>query len=141
MLAEAISRVSFAWVIVRLLPYKLWRRRLGVLSPLRASDEVAQPVKGEQQQLARDVAWAHGVIERSFGSLFTCLMLALSARDMLARRGLASTIILGVERHTRGNREKRMGAHAWVKLGDCYIVGKEGSERFTPVAAYCSGTA
>lgn len=133
LLLEALTRVVIAWFLIRIIPYRMWRRLLG-----RPESGVEPEVNlGEEQlAIAREIAWAHQAIYRTFGSAFTCLMLALSARNMLLKRGMSSTIVLGVERHSRGGQCRQTGAHAWVKLGPMFITGEEGCGRFTPVAAF-----
>ena len=135
MVLEALARVSAAWMMIRLLPYRLWRRRLGILVSNPPPEE---PLDAARNLVIDDVAWAHHALQRLFGTAFTCLMLAVSARDMLARRGVESSIILGIERKPEPSRQQELGAHAWVKYGNRYIVGQQGSSRFTPVAVYRS---
>ncbi len=76
------------------------------------------------------------VLQTVSGSRFTCLMLALTAREMLQSRGIESRLILGVERAPNHNRKDPFGAHAWVIANGLTVVGAEGSDRFTPVAVY-----
>jgi hypothetical protein len=60
----------------------------------------------------------------------TCLVQALAAQRWLARRGIASEIVLGA----RKTRDKSIDAHAWLKAGDRIVVGGdlEGYQPFRP---------
>lgn len=82
-----------------------------------------------------DIAWAHHAIEATFGTRFTCLMLALSARAMLRRRSLSSTLVLGVKR-AAPQLKSRLGAHAWVLSEGWEIVGGNTRDGHVPVAAF-----
>jgi len=93
------------------------------------------PLTASQINYAREIASAHQVLLVLFGTRFTCLMHALSARGMLRARGISSTLILGVNRKDSAGAAK-LGAHAWVKCEAIDIVGHEGSETFIPVAVY-----
>jgi hypothetical protein len=133
MFMEALARASAAWVMIKLLPYRLWRRRLGILMSKPPPEE---PLDAVRNRVVDDVAWAHHALQRLFGTSFTCLMLAVSARDMLATRGVKSHLFLGVERRTRPTNEDPLGAHAWVKAENRYVVGESRNSQFVIVAIY-----
>lgn len=132
-LAEAFACTLSAWATVRFASYATWRQRLGEPAPLT---DVAAIEKGAPREaLLEDIAWAHRGLARVFGRHFTCLMLALSARSMLARRKRPSVIVLGVRLGKQGAREP-IDAHAWVLSGGSEIVGGETRIGHTPVIAY-----
>lgn len=60
-----------------------------------------------------------------------CLPRALAAHAMLRRRGIASRLCLGVVRQGGA-----LSAHAWVEIGNDKIVGGEGADGFTRLAAF-----
>lgn len=60
-----------------------------------------------------------------------CLEQSVTAKKMLKKRGIISTIYFGV-RKTNNVLE----AHAWVKIGDSFVVGERNHETFTVVAYY-----
>lgn len=133
LLAEALIRSAGAWISIRLTPYNIWRSALG--TPVALGDRL--PVSPSGARVAADVAKAHARIATRFRGWFTCLMLALSARDMLAARGVASLLVLGVRLHDQsGASAGAMGAHAWVVCGEAVIVGEQERAGHTPVAAY-----
>ena len=63
----------------------------------------------------------------------TCLVQALAARRWLARRGVASELVLGARKP--GGAE--LDAHAWLKAGERIVVGGDGQgyAPFTPPRA------
>jgi hypothetical protein len=60
-----------------------------------------------------------------------CLVCALVARAMLARRGYRSEFYLGVA--DPGNA---MRAHAWLMVGDVYLTGQQTADDFDAVATF-----
>lgn len=137
LLAEGLIRVSLAWILVRLVPYHRWRRRLGHPGP-KPSDH---PLTQADLLLVHDIAWTHLWIERLLAPRFTCLMLALSARGMLTSRGLPYRLVLGVRRGEIGEKAgsapaDKLLAHAWVHSAGLPVIGVTGSEHFAAVAVY-----
>lgn len=132
MYAEAFSRLLTAWILIRLIPYSLWRGLLG--KPGRSANDTL--VTDTYKAIAIEVASVHFVIHRVFGTRFTCLMLALSARGMLRLRGVPSELILGVHRKPTDARIQKLGAHAWVTSCTIEVIGHEGNDTFIPVATY-----
>lgn len=100
LLAEAQAAL-LAWQVRR------WRRPVGRL--LAAAPPVAGPT--EDPVLAASLAWAVTRAARYGVFRPRCLVRALALQDLLARRGMASEIRVGVRRDADGFR-----AHAWVEL-------------------------
>lgn len=134
MYIEAGFRLVFAWALIRLAPYSTWRGLLGQAGSLPSS----APVTESEKIIAAEIASLHFVINRVFGTRFTCLMLALSARGMLKFRGIPSQLVLGVNRKSSESSASKLGAHAWVISCSVEVIGHEGSEGFIPVATYGS---
>ena len=60
----------------------------------------------------------------------TCLRQALAVQRMLRRRAIPGRLHLGVTSATEA------AAHAWVTVGGRPVVGRQGLERFVPLAAF-----
>lgn len=60
-----------------------------------------------------------------------CLVKAMAGMKMLERRGIESTIYLGVAKD-----EKGLSAHAWLRSGEFYVSGFDGMEDFTVVEKF-----
>lgn len=61
-----------------------------------------------------------------------CLVRALTARYLLHRKGIKTTLYLGVGKDDNG----KMVAHAWLRCGKLFVTGGDGSTYGT-VAKYC----
>jgi hypothetical protein len=134
MYVEAFVRLTTAWLLIRLVPYSMWRGLMG--QPGEATSPEMTNERG--QAIATEIASLHFVVHRVCGTRFTCLMLALSARGMLKVRGIPSELVLGVNRKSNDRTASKLGAHAWVTSCSVEVIGHEGSETFIPVAAYGS---
>lgn len=60
-----------------------------------------------------------------------CLTEAITAKLLLRRRGVNSTLYLGVNRDNN-----KMTAHAWLCCGNLFVTGKRGMEKFTVVSSF-----
>jgi len=60
-----------------------------------------------------------------------CLEQAITAKKMLKKRNVKTTIYFGVRK-----TENKLEAHAWLKTGDDFVVGEKNYETFTIVAFY-----
>lgn len=136
-LVEAFLSTATAWATVRLVPYAIWRPKLGNAVPLAAMQLTGAPARGSGNEVLEDIAWAHALLARRFSRRFTCLMLALSAKAMLRRRQLPSMLVLGAGRRQDG-AVTHLGAHAWVLSDGFEIVGGDSRDGHAPVAVYCS---
>lgn len=61
-----------------------------------------------------------------------CLPQALAAQRMCRRRGLGSTLYLGMAR----SGDTEIEAHAWLRCGDAILTGEEEMGDFVQVASY-----
>lgn len=61
-----------------------------------------------------------------------CIVRALAMKKMLARRGIPSTLYMGVALDSNAQME----AHAWLRCGNIYISGKTEMNRFTVTGTY-----
>ena len=129
-LLEAALNLAAAQMAIRLLPFR-W------IAPRRESLEEAsieRAINPEQQQEAQQVGWAIKALARYFPWDSKCLAQAVAGKWMLQRRGLPSTLYLGVERVHGG--EKWLEAHAWLRCGTDIVTGERHHERFKVLAAF-----
>ena len=131
MLFEAFWYLAVALVAIRLLPFRQIASRFG--SPGEVSVEQKE-IYPKQQQEARQVGWAITTMARYFPWDAKCLAQAVAGKWMLQRRGLPSTLYLGVERVHDG--DKWLEAHAWLRCGTDIITGEQHHERFKVLAAF-----
>jgi hypothetical protein len=126
-------------VCIRLLPYSVWKSVLGEAVHLE-HDSTLGPFQAiaERNTTLTEIAWVHARFERAARGVFTCLMIAISARGMLAARGVSSVLILGVrkKRQEKAIGDVSLGAHAWLVCCGTIVVGAEQQAGHAPVAAF-----
>ena len=64
----------------------------------------------------------------------TCLVQAITGKKMLKRRGILTTLYLGVAKEKDNNN--KMKAHAWLRCGKIILTGREGHKQFTIVSLF-----
>ena len=80
--------------------------------PLRRS--LTEPPVEERSRCAWAIARASRWVPKA-----TCLTQALSGQWLLARRGYASRVVIGVRRPSHGE----VAAHAWLRVGEDGVLG------------------
>lgn len=120
---EAVIALGVARLLVLTVPIRWIARRL----ERRATVPHAQP--GEAGDIVREVGWAVRAAAPKTPWKSACLAQALAGKWMLGRRGLDSTIRLGVAKGADGNLQ----AHAWLCAGDTILTGGAQVRRFEPL--------
>jgi hypothetical protein len=82
----------------------------------------------------RQVAWALRIAARFTPWKSNCLAQGLAAWRMLKRRGLPSVLYFGVAK----DETDQMIAHAWLRSGDYFVCGGDGSKRYAVTGAFYS---
>lgn len=116
-----------------------WARVLKALPFARIAPSLGEPMletpleryPAEEPQV-RDISQAVRAMSRHTPWQSHCLVQAIAAQRMLARRRIASTLYLGTAR----DRQGRMVAHAWLRSGLCYVTGAEERTMFATVAVF-----
>ena len=101
--AEAWLTLAWIDLVIRLLPYRHWRRWL---QPVEA------PADGAASDLLSPLVLAVERAARRHLVPMNCLRRTLALQRMLARRQIATTLHLGVRRG-----DGRLEAHAWLSCG------------------------
>jgi len=102
---------------------------IGKTPPDAAPDQVSQAQEiGEVVRCAANLAPFRAV----------CLQQAIAVRRMLSRRGIPSTVFLGLSTSGKSEPSNDDGrdAHAWVKTGPCVVSGDNDLDRFAIVATF-----
>ncbi|MBX7457916.1 lasso peptide biosynthesis B2 protein [Qipengyuania sp. 1NDH17] len=108
---EAIVLVLYAKALIASVPPRRWRSRFGAVA--------------NKTGLAGDIATIRRVrlaMQRALNNVPgapNCLPQALAARWMLQRRGIASSLFIGIQRDDAGIAR----FHAWLKVGDEWVTG------------------
>ena len=120
--AEALGCLAVARAAVIFLPFRVVSRWLGV----RMGET---PAAVETSPRSRDVNWGIGAAACRVPWRAKCLEQAIAAKMMLRRRGVHSTLYLGVTREP-------MAAHAWVRVGGWNVTGGQDVSRYAVVASF-----
>lgn len=127
---EAVCLSFFAWVAIRMLPFRRVAAWIG--PPLEA--DASEPEGTTDQQLIRRVRWAIESTARQVPWKCKCLAQAIMARSMLARRGVSGTVHFGL---TKSNES--LEGHAWLRTGDTTVTGRVGLHNYTTVTKLAFG--
>jgi len=127
-LGEALLYLAAAQLALVVIPFHRLTPHLG--APHAQSPETfAAPIQRAQaarirravQTMSRLVPWDS-----------VCLAQALAAKWMLARRGMASTLYLGVAY----DEQRKLRAHAWLRCGNLWVTGAPQHKKFTIVETF-----
>jgi hypothetical protein len=129
---EAILALALAWVLVFLLPAHWTLPLFGTAKKSAAgtAEDMAAGVSPAALARARGVATLLNRMDRRLPWHNTCLVRALAGRMMLARRGIRG----GVVRFGVSLEEGKLGAHAWLMLGEVTLLGGAEAGGFAPIA-------
>lgn len=119
-------------IIIKAWCYCLWYRILIFLIPMKRLERSFGVLNEESPELAeRKEYWyavrvGHEVNRIADKTLWEskCLVRALAAQRILQEYEVHTTLYLGVGKDENEN----MIAHAWLRCGQCYVTGGNGSE-------------
>lgn len=86
----------------------------------------------EQIQVVLQVRWALGSIFRRIPWKPTCLMRAIAAQRVLARRRIASSLVLSVTPASGAV----VDAHAWLEAGGIVVTGRNEKSKYVPIYTF-----
>ena len=131
LLLEASLWLGIARLAIRVFPFPLIARQLG--SHMAESSEADAPAHFKHLQ---HISWAVVAMSRRLPWECKCLVQAIAGKKMLQRRGIASTLYLGVAK----KGETDLIAHAWLRCGSMTLTGARGKELFTVVSTFAEGS-
>lgn len=129
---EALFALVRAKVLVHTVPFRRLAPDLG-----RSQAETPPSVSTEERAVAVKISWAVQTAARYVPLGFVCLPQAIAAQRMLRRRGLASTLYLGVAPDR--TQPDAIQAHAWLRVGDKIVTGEFEARRHAPLAWFADG--
>ena len=107
--------------------------------PFSRIRETLAPDSGEARRVtdgdietARRVGRAVSVMSRHVPWSAECLVRAFAARRMLQKRGIPSTVCVGVAKET----SEVLESHAWLRCGDAVVTGEKGHGRFEIITTF-----
>ncbi|MBV0913042.1 lasso peptide biosynthesis B2 protein [Anianabacter salinae] len=119
---EAAAELTRASLHLRLIPF----RRIAA----RLQTPVAEGGQPQDSRIPARIGSSVTLAARNLPWRPKCLAQAMAARRMLARRGIACSVVFGVQGAPEGVR-----AHAWVTVEGDVIVGGGGLDGFQTIAA------
>ena len=123
---QVLLWVPLIWCALKLLPFRLIARRLG-------SQGVESPSQTpELAPAARALAQLTNGLCRRLPLNGPCLTQAITIKMLLARRGIATTLYLGVA-HEGGRQLK---AHAWLRHGERVLCGGRNREAYKVISHF-----
>lgn len=125
LLLETPVALGLAVLRVRILPFRLFARRLGQHGRI-ASNSLTHA----QKELARDVEWLIGAYCRRLLVTPTCLEQAAAAKALLTRHGVPATVYIGV---AQPSALGVVNAHAWLTCGKRVVTGRSAENNFQPI--------
>ncbi|HEV2812709.1 MAG TPA: lasso peptide biosynthesis B2 protein [Solirubrobacteraceae bacterium] len=129
LLVEATLLLALARLVVVVLPFRVIARGLGARMAESPHDESPAPER------LRRLTWAIGAVARRTPWRSKCLEQALAAKAMLRRRGIPSTLYLGVARSVRESGSP-FDAHAWLRSGTVHVTGGADVSRYAVVSMF-----
>jgi hypothetical protein len=118
----AALALLLADLAVRSLPFRMIARHIDATLPHTSTP---------QGNVIDRVAWAIAAARRRVPWTIPCLAAAIAANRLLARRGIASELWLGV----RPNRQIRIDAHAWLVADGRVVTGGAEKASYQPLHA------
>lgn len=118
---EAAAYLALARLMLLVLPFRTVARLVGAPASPPADQAASRRLTEIRRALlaaARRAPWRCQCLEQS-----------LAGKMMLRARGIPATLYLGVEK-----RDDTLHAHAWLRCGDTFIAGGDGSSRYSIVS-------
>lgn len=86
------------------------------------NNESREDVDLNDYKVAKKIRWIVTTISRHTPWESLCLVQALTVQKMLKKRNISTTIYLGVNKS-----DNEMKAHAWIRCGQMYVTGGNGT--------------
>lgn len=118
----------YAFVLVRFIPLRWFNSMLGEYNNTKAevdlnTDQI-QLIEIEKKNLRR--------LKKFLPWKVKCFEEAITAKKVLNRYNIESTLFLGVAKEEESN----LKAHAWLKSGEVFVTGERGYTNYTVVGFY-----
>jgi len=117
----------YASVLVRIIPLKWFNSVLGEFKK-----EIEAELNMNQLQSIEALRKITRQLKKRLPWKVKCFEEAIAVKKVLEKHQIKSTIYLGVSK----DKNSKLIAHAWLKIGNDFITGKKGYEKFTIVGFY-----
>lgn len=129
---EALAELARAKLLIHGLPFRRLAPSFG-----RPQAETPAAIAPADRAVAVKISWAVQAAARHVPLGFVCLPQAVAAQRMLRRRGLATTLYLGVAPDRA--RPESITAHAWLRAGDKIVTGEGETATHRQLAWFADG--
>jgi len=124
------------WLLIEALILLVCSRLMILLLPFRrvvrlGADGAATDTPPSPHDLAR-LRWAIRAIARRMPFRALCFEQGLTARLMLRRRGIGSTLYYGAVREAGG----QLATHVWIRCASVDVIGTEDCDRYAILATF-----
>jgi len=126
-LLESCCFLAAAKLLLALVPFRVVRRLLGEMM-----SETPHTASHLEIHSLGEYRWALKTVVARSKWLRVCLVQAMAAKWMLSRRGVPSTLYLGVRR----DATDVLQAHAWLRTGETILIGAKGKPNFQVIASF-----
>ncbi|NOU17843.1 MAG: lasso peptide biosynthesis B2 protein [Bacteroidales bacterium] len=121
------TKTAFINLLIICVPRRIILRKIGVLGVESISE-----IPEENRIIVLKVAKSIRRAVRYSPWKTSCFAKGISAKNVLKRKGIKSTLYLGVGK----DGLNKLTAHAWLRCGSVIVTGKEEMHRFTVVAFF-----
>jgi hypothetical protein len=126
-LVEAGFWLGLARLAILVLPFRRVAPILG-----RHMAQSPEEMEAAPAELLDRISWAVTTASRHLPWDCLCLAQAMAGKAMLKRRGVPSTLYLGLAKEP----EAQLQAHAWLRCGVRILTGRRGMAGFTVIATF-----
>ena len=124
---EAAIWLGVARLALLMVPFRWITPFLG-----RHMAESPQTTESEHKEIVERISRVVQTASRHMPWECKCLTQAIACKSMLKRRGLRTTLYLGVAKGS----EENLKAHAWLRTGDLIVTGARDMDRFIVVSTF-----
>ena len=118
-------------VLILTLPFKKLQIHLG-----KHNVETAEKVAIKQLKIAREIGVFVEHIADYTPWQSKCLVRAIVAQYLLRKKGIATTLYLGVAKSEVKTESKRLKAHAWLRCGSLFVTGGQNIGDFKVISKF-----
>lgn len=125
---EIILCLAWARLLITVLSFRRLRPALGPIFETQDSGE-ASALSAPQRKKAADAGRFIRRISRRMPFRADCVPQAMAGRWILARRGIATRIVIGTR---RASQSQELEFHAWLMAGELVVTGGHAISGFRP---------
>lgn len=128
LVVQVYCLLGFTRLAINTLPFLRLERLLG-----QRMAETAEEAPIVHLRQAHKIAWAIRTVSPYTPWTSNCFPQALTAKILLRRRGISSTLYMGAAFKEGG---AALEGHAWLRCGPMYVTGGDGSKHYVAVATF-----